>query len=216
MRTENVVRSAGAATAAAVLAAGLLLAGAGEARAQGIGVDAGVGASIPMAAMQDAWQIGPSFGLGLVGRVSDRLALRADGELGLNAGARFANDEQGPDLTDFRYTAGVEMRFTNPEVEDWYTVVGVGAGGASMTTDEFRRPNGALDEIAETYFTAYGALRVGYRVNPHVAFSLRSRLYLTVMDPEDSEGLVALSDGEAGGFEEEWTLPTQLRAEFSF
>lgn len=212
MRAQSVVRSVAAAAVAAVLA----LAGTQEASAQGFGLDAGVGVDIPMAEMQDAWQVGPSFGLGLVGAVSDRIAVRADGELAFNAGSEFANGNEAPDLTQFRYTGGVEMRFTDPEVENWYTVLGVGAGGASMSTDDFLLPGGQVAEFSETYFTAYGAVRVGYRVSPRVAFSVRSRLYLTTMSRDDSQAFDQLSDGEVNGFEEEWTLPIQLRTELTF
>lgn len=212
MRAESVVRSIGAAAVAAIL----VLAGAGEARAQDIGVEAGVGADIPLGEMADYWQVGPSFGLGMVADVSERVSLRADGELAFNAGSGLPGGAQAPDLTQFRYTGGIEMLFTDPGVEDWYTVVGVGAGGASLETDAFLLPGGEAADFDETHFTAYGAVRVGYRVSPHVAFSLRSRLYLTVMDREDTRVFSDLTGGLTEVPDEEFTLPTQIRAEFTF
>lgn len=222
MRTESVVRSAGAvvrsvgAAAAAALMLTLAFGAADEARAQGFGVDAGAGLAIPMAEMADGWRVGPSFGLGVVGRVSEKVGLRADGDLGLNGGASLANGNRMPDLTQFRFTGGVELHFTDPDLEDWYTVVGAGAGGASVSTDVFPVAGGGLSDFGETYFTAYGALRVGYRVTPSVAVSLRSRLYLTAMDRQDTQNFTLLSGGEVGPLGDEWSLPTQLRAELSF
>lgn len=212
MRADSVVRSVGAAAVAAML----VLAGAGEARAQGFGVEAGAGADIPLAEMADHWQVGPSFGLGLVAHVSERVALRADGELAINAGSVLPNGARAPELTQFRYTGGVEMRFTDPEVPGWYTVIGVGAGGASLDTDAFTLPGGQTVDFGDTFFTGYGAVRVGYRVSPHVAFSVRSRLYMTVMDRSDTQIFSDLSGGATGAPDEEFTLPTQVRAEFSF
>ena len=139
MQAARVFRGVGAAAVATVL----VLAAAGEARAQGFGVDAGVGTDIPMAEMEDHWQVGPSFGLGLVAHVSDRVALRADGELALNAGSDLPSGARAPDLTQFRYTGGVEMLFTDPDVPGWYTVIGLGAGGASLDTDAFTLPGWA-------------------------------------------------------------------------
>lgn len=201
---------------ATAVAAMLVLVGAGEAQAQGFGVDAGAGASIPLGDMADAWEVGPSFGLGLVGHVSDRVALRADGELAFNSGQGLGGGQETPSLTQFRYTGGVEMRFTESDVADWYTVVGLGAGGASLSTDDFLLPGGQVAEFSETYFTAYGAIRVGYRVSPVVAFALRTRLYLTTMDRQDTQVFGDLGDGRVGDLTEEWTLPAQIRAEFTF
>lgn len=210
MRAEDLVRSVGA----AAVAAGLVLAGVGQARAQGFGVEAGAGVSIPMDELEETWGVGPSFGLGVVREVSDRMSVRADGELAFNPGEDFGATE-APDLTQFRYTGGVEMRFTEADVPSWYTVLGVGAGAVSMGTDDFVLPGGDLAEFTATYFTAYGALRVGYRVNPRLSFSLRSRLYLTTMNREETDEFGAVTGGAVNGFEEEWTLPTQLRVEFA-
>lgn len=210
MRAENLVRSVGA----AAVAAALLLAGGRQAQAQDYSVELGAGVSIPMAELEDTWQVGPSFGLGVVREVSDRVSVRADGELAFNAGKEFGATE-APDLTQFRYTGGVEMRFTEDDVPNWYTVLGVGAGAVSMGTDDFQLPGGDFADFTATYFTAYGAVRVGYRVNPGLAFALRSRLYLTTMSREETDEFGAVTGGAVDGFEEEWTLPTQLRVEFT-
>jgi len=195
---------------------GLLLAGSTAARAQGTGFDAGVGIAIPTAELADTWQVGPSFGLGVAAAVSDRVRLRVDGELADNAGSTFENGRSAPDLTTFRYTGGVELRFTRERVPDWYTVLGVGAGGASVSTDMFPLTDDETGDFDATYFTAYGSLRVGYRVSRHVGFSLRTRLYLTAMDETDSQDFVVLSDGEVDGFSTQWTVPVQLRTEITF
>lgn len=212
MRAERAVRS----VTAVVAAIGLAVAGSTQARAQGSGFDAGVGISVPMAELADTWQVGPSFGLGLAAAVSDQVRLRVDGDMARNAGSTFANGRSAPDLTGFRYTGGVELRFTRERVPDWYTVVGVGAGGVSFSTDRFPLPDDETGDFDASYFTAYGALRVGYRVSSHVGFSLRSRLYLNAMDEADSQVFAVLSDGEVDGFGTEWTFPLQLRTEITF
>lgn len=203
-------------SAAAVAALLLLAAGAAPAAGQGSGFDAGVGIAFPTAGMADTWQVGPSAGLGFVAAVSDRVGLRLDGDLSHHAGSTFANGRTAPDLTSFRYTVGAEMRFTRERVPDWYTVLGVGAGGASIRTDRFGLPDDREGDFDEDYFTAYGALRVGYRVSPRVGFSLRTRVYLTAMDEADSQGVAELSGGEVEGFGTEWSVPVQLRTEISF
>lgn len=210
MRTTNLARSA----SAALLAATLLLAGPGEARAQGFGIEAGTGLWIPAGELTDVWKAGPAFGLGFVAPVSDVVYLRADGNLAFDAGDRFDNGVEAPDLTQFRYTGGVELRFTDDEVPNWFTVLGLGAGGVTYDTDSFRLPGGALSSFEETFFTLYGELRVGYRVNRHLAFSLQHRTWLDAMD--GGTGFQVLSQGQVDGFEGEWNFPFQLRTEITF
>lgn len=212
MRAASVVRSVGAAAVAAML----VLAGAGEARAQDFGMDVGAGVSFPMGNLADVWDPGASLGLGLVAHVSPKVAVRADGDLAFQPGRDVGAGRVAPDLTEFRYTGGVEVRFTEPEVEDWYTVLGLGLGAVSMNTDSFRLPGGQTVDFSSTYLTTYGAVRIGYRVSPHVAFSLRGRLYLTAMDRADTQVFRALSPGQVEVLEDEWTLPVQLRTEITF
>lgn len=212
MRAESVVRSVGAAAVAAML----VLAGAGEARAQDFGMDAGAGVSFPMGNLADVWDPGATFGLGLVAHVSPKVALRADGDLAFQPGRDVGAGRVAPDLTEFRYTGGIEVRFTDPEVADWYTVLGLGLGAATMDTDAFRLPGGQTVDFNNTYLTTYGAVRIVYRVNPHVAFSLRGRLYLTAMDRADTRVFESLGAGQVEGLEDEWTLPVQLRTEITF
>lgn len=210
MRATNVVRSVGA-----VVAAALVLLGPSVGQAQEFGADAGGGISLPSGDLAEAWSAGPSFGLGFKAGVSDRVAVRVDGNMALNEGHTFGPNRV-PDLTQYRYTGGIEIRFTNTRAPSLFTTVGIGGGATTMVTDDYRLPGGQVTDFNHIYPTGYGALRLGYRVSERVAFSLRLRTWLTLMDEEDSRDFAVFTDGEVEAFEEEWSFPLQLRTEVAF
>lgn len=206
MRAASVVRSVGAVGLAAVLVA----AGPLPVQGQDLDLEAGMGVSFPTGGMNQAWNPAPIFGLGAVYPLSERVAVRLDGDLEMNPGSGAV-----PDRNTIRYTGGVELGFTNPrEAPGWTTSLGLGLGAMRISTDSYQRPGGGTSSgFIMTNPTFYGAVRLGYQATRAFSFSIRWRPTLTLMDPDEMQDFATLSGTDSRWFNEVWTMPFQVRVE---
>jgi hypothetical protein len=200
----------------AFLATALLLVGPGAADAQQVdakrfSVEPRAGIAIPAGDLSDVVDLGPGVGLGLSYRLTDRLAVRLDGDVDILSGLDASGTgPEGPDFTIFHYGAGLQYALLDPSSNRWAVDVDLGVGASTFDVDEFVS-DGEVIDFSETYFTTSGGLQVGYDVAPNVNVFGRGQAYLMFADEEDTAVFSAFSPAaDPAGFDTAWSIPVSV------
>jgi hypothetical protein len=209
-------------TALTLLATALLLGNTSAASAQQadgprFSIQPRAGIAIPAGDLSDVADAGPSFGIGLQYQLTNRLALRLDGDADVLSGVDASGSgPEGPDVTIYHYGAGLQYALLAPGVNRWAIDVNLGAGASTFDVDEFSVGGGPVD-FSETYFTANGGLQVGYAVTPSVNVFGRGQAYLMFTDEDDTAVFNAInSDVDPAGFDSAWTIPLSVGVAIRF
>jgi hypothetical protein len=182
------------------------------------------GGAFPLGDLGDIQDPGYTGGAGLGYRVTDRITVRADGQLEVLTGSDVAGD--GVALADMRlwhYTGGAEVDVLPPGDSPLSVSVNVGAGATTFDTDQFQEIviNPATDEAEAdfnaTYVTATGGLKFAYRVGERVDVFAGGQAYLSLADEDDTAVFNALTPAvDAGGFGNIFSVPVHGGIRVSF
>jgi len=213
MRASN--RSIGG-SAFAFLTTALLLGSTSPASAQQVdgqrfSVEPRAGIAIPAGDLSDVADVGPGVGLGLSYKLTNRLALRLDGDVDILSGLDASGTgPEGPDATIYHYGAGLEYALLDPTTNRWAIDVNLGAGASTFDVDDFSVGGNVVD-FSETYFTANGGIQVGYDVTPAVNVFGRGQAFLMFTDEDDTAVFNAFSpDIDPAGFDTALSIPLSV------
>ncbi len=162
--------------------------------ARNLSVEGRAGIGIPAGDLADMEDPGFSAGLGVSYKLTDRLRVRADGDLETLLGKAIPNTLSAyPDLKLWHYGAGLEADLLRPILIPWRISAGVGAGATTFKFDQATSSN--------TYFTTSGFVRLGYHPLPLMDVFLQARAYLMFTKSQDFTGTPVGSKA--------WSFPLQ-------
>lgn len=209
-------KAAWSATGSAFLATTLLLGSTSPANAQQIdeqrfSIEPRAGIAIPAGDLSDVADVGPGVGIGLAYRLTNRLAVRIDGDVDILSGLDASGTgPEGPDATIYHYGAGLQYALLDPATNRWAIDVNLGAGASTFDVDDFSVGGNVVD-FSETYFTANGGLQVGYDVTPTVNVFGRGQAFLMFTDEDDTAVFSAFNpDIDPAGFDSAWSIPLSV------
>ena len=203
-------------TGLALLATALLLGSTSPADAQQVDgrrftIEPRGGVAIPAGDLSDVADVGPSVGIGLTYQLTNRLAVRVDGDADILSGRDASGSgPDGPDVTIYHYGAGLQYALLDPAANRWAIDVNLGAGASTFDVDDFSADGGTVD-FSEAYFTANGGVQVGYDVTPSVNVFGRGQAFLMFTDEDDTAVFRAFSpDVDPTGFDTAWSIPLSV------
>jgi hypothetical protein len=124
----------------AVLGAGLALVGlAASAAAQSpdrrTTLEVRAGVSVPTFDIADAVDAGPGFGIGAGFKVSEKIWILGDLDIGFHSGADLGGGIEGPDVKVYHYIAKVGYEVVPPSASPWSVIINAGAGALTFNAD---------------------------------------------------------------------------------
>lgn len=184
----------------------------------GWALEARSGLALPSGALSDLARAGPAGSVGGLYWLGPRLAARVDvGFERYGASSSFGPyEDEGPAVRMWRTTAGVQLRFTEEEPENWSTILGLGVGAATLDTDGFLVPvTDRLTEfqLDETYPEAYGQVRASYDASERLRILIGVEGHLTLASSEDTEVFEAASGGRVEAFDVVAAFPLTVGVE---
>lgn len=195
-----------------------------EAQDQSFSFEARGGMAVPFDDTRSLWEAGPTFGGALIYWVNPQVGLRATGAVDLLSGksaADVSGDADVPDMTIFSYTGGVEFAAL-PEQEDLSLSFIVGAGAASVSTDDYPagldEPEPTESSLSETYVTVNAGTKLGYAVHDQVDIFVGGQVNYVITDEEDFRVLRQLDADNPEGdlLNELWVVPVTAGIEIHF
>lgn len=144
------------------------------------------GLNVPTFDISDAVDGGPSVGVGAAVRVSPRIWLMGDADLGFHSGADVAGVGEGPDVKVYHYMAKVGYEIVSEGQSPWSVILN--AGGGAMTFD-------VDGGSSNTYPAINVGAKIGYRLTPRVTFLL------------SPQGDIAFADEDEIGTSNAWVWP---------
>jgi hypothetical protein len=153
---------------AAALAAGLAFLGiTPAARAQSsdrrITLEARAGLDVPTFGIADAVDAGPGFGVGAGVKVSDKLWLLGDLDVGFHSGAVLGGGFEGPDVKVYHYIAKVGYEVVPGGESPWSVILNAGAGAMTFNPD---------GPGSNTYPAINVGAKIAYRLSPRASLLL--------------------------------------------
>lgn len=206
--------------AGALTAAALVLGGASAARAQepapAFEGMAAAGVAIPAGGLADVTSTGVAVGGGLIYRFQPHFAVRADVNADMLDGTSDSFGNQFPSMKLLHVTGGFQVDLPKPDWQDvpLTTSVDVGLGLTHMSTNESDVP-APVGGFSKTFFAATGALRLGWRFDPHVEAFAQGRTYLTMGKRGDLLVFTNHSP-EVGFLRTLWSFPITAGLRLSF
>ena len=132
---------------------------------------------------------GAIVGVGIGWRLSDRLALWADGDLEV-----MSEDLAGTVVLPSTYLwhthGGLELGLVQSDTSPWYVQAKGGAGATIMDTERFFEGG---DDFLHTYFSVSGGLRIGYRYSERVDVGVLGQAFVTFAEETETAELAGLS-----------------------
>lgn len=211
MRTSSSVTVA----AAVLLALGLTVMGPFPGAAQNrVGFEARVGVGLPAFDLADRTDGGPAVGLDLGYRLTERVTLRAGGDVEFLEGATVEGTDLAlADVTAWHYGAGVEAQLLDPRYTYWRLSTGAGLGGSTYDAE------GGGSRSA---FSLYGSLELGYAVSAEADLFVGVRSWLGFAGQEAAgddppvDPTFPPSDPLAGVDSPAWSFPVMAGLRFHF
>ncbi len=166
------------------------------------------GIAVPASDLADLQDVGPSVGVGLVYRLSPRVALRFHGDVDILSGVDAdGSGPEAPDANIYHYTAGLDVRLLDSESSPGHLDANIGFGYSTLDFDDFAVTGTPID-FTETYFTTTGGLKLAYAVSRNVEVFGGGQAFLMFTDEDDTVVFSALrSDIDPNGFNNAWTFP---------
>lgn len=175
------------------------------AAAQGFTTEVRGGISFPAGDLAEVTDVGFNGGLGLGWVLSERLAIRADGDLEfLNEDAR--GGVVMPRTFLWHYQAGLELGLTGAD-SDWLIRARGGAGGTTYDTDRF--DNGG-DDFLHSAFSVSGGLGIGRRWLENAEVGVLGRGFVAFLDDERTAELAALNPTRVTNFSKSSSFPISI------
>lgn len=216
----------------ALVASMLLVVGAAPAQAQAVpqpwSLEGRAGIAIPMGAVGDLVDVGPSLGAGVAYEIRPRVFLRVDGDVDLYGGSDFdavgAQQDEGPDVTLWHLTGSAEVELTDPvQAMPWRITANGGIGLTVFDVDEFdvavdnpRTGEQNVREFSTTAFTLVPGVKALYEVNPQLDVYGSLQWFLAFTDEDETAVFTALSGTEVSPFGTASSIPLTVGVRATF
>ena len=128
-----------------------------------VSLEARGGVNVPTFNIADAVDAGPSVGLGAGVRLTPKLWLLGDVDLGFHSGATLAGGGAAPDVKVYHYIAKLGYELLSERQSRWSVIINAGAGALTFDTD-----GGG----SNTYPAINVGAKIGYRLSPRVQLLL--------------------------------------------
>jgi len=181
-------------TAVALTGAALMFAPAGVSaqyqatvyQPQAFDVAVQAGAAIPGHHLQDFTDVGLNLGADAAWHLTNRFAVRVDGDYDALPGQKnvpIAPAHGLPDIRLLHFGGGLEFDFggVRSSATPWFVTTDVGGGFTNFRTHDFLQPDGSSTKVAKTYPDVDAGVELGYHVSQSMTASI------------GGEGLVAFS-----------------------
>ncbi len=149
-------------------------------------LEARAGLYLPTFDIADAVDAGPGFGIGAGIKVSDKLWLLGDLDVGFHSGADVGGGLEGPDVKVYHYIAKLGYEVVSANESPWSVIINAGAGALTFN------PDGPGSNT-------YPAINVGAKI----AYRLGSRTAL-LLSPQ---GDIAFAKKDEVGTSNAWVWP---------
>jgi hypothetical protein len=149
-------------------------------------IEARAGVYVPTFDIADAVDAGPGFGIGAGVKVSDKLWLLGDVDVGFHSGADLGGGVDGPDVKVYHYIAKVGYEVVQASDSRWSVILNAGAGALTFN------PEGPASNT-------YPAINVGAKI----AYRLGVRTSL-LLSPQ---GDIAFAKKDEIGTSNAWVWP---------
>jgi hypothetical protein len=178
-------------------------------------IDGAGGVALPTGELNKLVNAGPTVGLEIGYRLTDRLALRLNGDVQDFVGASLSGSvTRGPDMRVSHYAAGFQANLLRSRNYDltgkrWQLVADVGLGLARFSSDKFR----SLDdqsiecEFGHTYFAAQGGVRLAYVPTRRLSVYIGGKALQAFTRKEHTTVLAAIDPDRLQPFGSALTLP---------
>jgi hypothetical protein len=127
-------------------------------------LEARAGLYVPTFDIADAVDAGPGFGIGAGVKISDKLWLLGDFDIGFHSGADLGGGIEGPDTKVYHYIAKLGYEVVPAGESPWSVIVNAGAGALTFNPDG---PGGS-----NTYPAINVGAKIAYRVGSRAALLL--------------------------------------------
>lgn len=193
---------------------------------QPISIEGHGGVGFPAGALLDLQNSGPAFGASGTYWLTERVGIRAGGDVQLFSGKEGGeiSNVNGistvPDFTTFHFHGGLDVRVSPPEETSWDVRVNLGAGGASLTTEEF--PSGATppadaSDFSETVFALNTGLRLGYAPTDRLNLFVLGQGLFAFTDEQEMNVFTQFDEGlDPNSISSVWSVPLQAGVEYHF
>jgi len=171
-------------------------------------VDGEAGVAIPVKHLADYTETGPSVGVEVSYPISPRVSIGVEGDLDWLQGRSVGTSSSIPDLTVWRYAAGLDFDVLPPSAPAWSVIASLALGGTSFTSGDFVVPGDSPEAFDHTYLSPGAGLRVSYQATPRMKVFTRARASMAMMKRGDVGRLAALgAPGELELFSDGWWFP---------
>lgn len=169
--------------------------------------DGHAGVAIPARDLADVTNAGPTVGVQLSYLLSPRVSFGLNGDVDWLGGQSLGGAVSTPDMTVWRYSAGLQVNVLSPSAPTWSVLAHVGLGATSFTSDDFTVSGGSPESFGHTYLSPAGGLRVAYQASPRLRVFTRANANWALMNRGDTGRLVALAPTRLRTFTSGWSLP---------
>lgn len=174
------------------------------------------GVTVPTGNFDDMVQAGPAVGAGIAHWLSERVALRVDGEREAFVARRQVAEGAAPDVRLWSLAGGIQLRFVDAgRAPGWTTNLSVGAGATRFDTDAFTLGE-QLGELNRTYFSSHARVNVDFRATPWLGAFAEAGTRLVLVDEDDMVAFEMLAPGEVERFSGIWSFPFTVGARLIF
>lgn len=126
-------------------------------------VEVRAGLYVPTFNIVDAVDAGPGFGVGAGVKVSDKLWILGDVDVGFHSGADLGGGVSGPDVKVYHYIAKVGYEVVPVGASPWSVIVNAGAGALTFNPD---------GPGSNTYPAINVGAKIAYRLSPRASLLL--------------------------------------------
>lgn len=144
------------------------------------------GLDVPTFDIADAVDAGPGFGVGAGLKVSEKIWVLADLDVGFHSGADLGSGLEGPDVKVYHYIAKIGYEVVPPSESPWSVIINAGAGAMTFNPD---------GPGSNTYPAINVGAKFAYRVGNRVSLLL------------SPQGDIALAKKDELGTSNAWVWP---------
>lgn len=170
------------------------------------------GYDLPTLDLADAADAGPMFGATVAYRVHEQVTVHLDGSGSFYQSATYPGGVQGPDISVYRATAGIEVNLFDPKLTEWRFLVNGGAGWSFLSTSSLPQTGGVSDDGPSVRVGA----KIAYPVSDKLLVYLGGDGYFDVITGgQDLRPLQQLNLNELQNWNASWSVPFTLGVRFS-
>lgn len=175
-------------------------------RLEDVRVDGQMGYALPVGALNDYENPGPSLGVDLAYPVSGGIDVDVDGEVDLLSGS---SEHRAPDMRLWRYQAGLQADLLRPPGGSWSLRSVAGLGATSFRSNEFIVDYQA-QKFDKTYFTGSAGLELAFGTHSPFSGYITGIASWSPVKKKDTQVLEALDPGVVNTFSSAVSVPISL------